>query len=171
MKIIGKQETILWLSERGLIGPDGKLSLSSFPHRTSCKIPVDAGLKNRFSKLLASLHDDDEEALLWINEYGIWPSREDWVLFDGFRRSLGEDGPIYMKPGHIFSKNDIQPVGSLLAMVLYFSLGAVLVSAQKGAVIKVSHDDFIDIFAQDEDIFSIFERMFGNLSADTYLFG
>ncbi len=171
MKIIDENETIVWLAERGLMGPDRKLLISSFPNSASCKIPVDAGRKNGLSKLLASLYEDDEEALLWINEYGIWPSCEDWVLFDGFRRSLGEDSPLYEKPGHIFSKEDIQSLGSLLAMVFYFFWGAVLVSTTKDTIIRISHDEFIDIFVKDEDAFSELNEMLGNFSADGYLFG
>jgi len=171
MKIIDEIETNSWLSERGLVGRDGRLLLSTFPHSASCKIPMDAGRKNRLSKLLASLYKYDEEALLWINEYGIWPSCEDWGLFDGFRRSLGEDSALYERPGHVFSKEDIQSVGSLLAMVLNFFWGAVMVSTTKRTVIRISHDEFMDIFAKDEDVFSELNEMFSNFSADSYLFG
>jgi len=160
MRIIDKRETMSWLSERGLLDPRGKLLLSRFLAPIHLRIPSDSGKKTALSKVIASFCDATDEALLWINEFGIWPSSEDRHLFEGFRRSLGEDRPLHEKPGHLFSGEDLDAVGSLLALVLYFCWGAVFISTARGVVITISHDEIIDVFVKDQkDIPDIKERL------------
>jgi hypothetical protein len=160
MWIIEKEETKRWLSIRGLLDSTGGLSLSGFVQVINCAIPPDSGRKTALSKLIASFFDTDDEALLWINEFGIWESSEDRNLFDRFRRSLGEDSPLHEKPGHIFRSSELSDVSSLLAMVLYFIWGAVLYSPAKGLLVKISHDEFITMHARKkEDTSTIVEKL------------
>ena len=123
-------------------------------------ISVDSGRKTALSRVLVSFFDTDEEALLWINEFGIWPSSEDRYLFEGFRRFLGERSPVHEKPGHIFSKDDLDAVRSLVAMILYFVWGGIMYSPAKGLTIKMSHDEFITMFARDPQDGSIITERF-----------
>jgi len=154
MKIIDENDTIGWLSEAGVAYNSGKLSLDAFPAKSHISIPVDSGQKTKIAAIIALLCSDYPESLLWINEFGIWPSCEDWNLFNGFRNSLGEDSLLYQKPGHIFSKKDIGSLRSLLAMVLYFFWGAVVVPRQMDFLVKISHDEYIDVYAKDEGVLS-----------------
>lgn len=150
MKTIGKAQVLDWLSQRQLLDSAGELKLSGSIQAIHSAIPTDSGHKTALSRVIASMFVEDEEALLWINEFGIWPSAEDWNLFDGFRVCLGESQAVHEKPGHLFSKNELKAVGSLVAMVLYFCLGAILVSPNRGLVIKVSHDEFIEVFVSSQ---------------------
>ena len=150
MRIIDERETLRWLSARELLDSSGQPSFSGFHQAICSPIPVDSGHKTALSRAIVSFFDADEEALLWIDEFKIWPSAEDWYLFNGFRQFLGEPGSLSEKPGHIFSKNDLDAVGSLVAMVLYFCSGAILFSPAKGLAIRISHDEFIDIYVRDQ---------------------
>jgi hypothetical protein len=150
MRIIDKEETKLWLSQRGLLDSTGEPSFSEFFEVIDFAIPVDSGRKTALSRILASFFETDDEALLWINEFGIWESSEDRYLFQGFRRSLGESSPLHEKPGHVFSKGDLDAVRSLIAMTLYFVWGGILFSPAKGVAIKISHDEFITLYARDK---------------------
>jgi hypothetical protein len=151
MRALDKIETIKWLSERRvLVDSNGKPTFSGLVQAIDSAIPGDSGRKTALSRAIVAFFDADDEALLWINEFGIWPSAEDWNLFEGFRRSLGEDSPLSEKPGHIFSNKDLTNVGSLLAMIFYFVWGAVLYSPAKGLGIVISHDEFISVFARDK---------------------
>jgi|SRR6266540_2885714 len=166
MQIIDKNEIMIWLDKRKLLDHRGELLHTEFTELSQYKFPVDSGKKTALSKTIASFFDTDSEALLWINEFGIWPSSEDINLFNGFRRSLGEFSALTVKPGHIFSSNDLETIGSLLSMILYFCWGAVLVSTSKNLIIKISHDEIIDIFARDKQSFSeIRGRLNGLLNA------
>jgi len=160
MRIIDEKETMFWLSERGLLDSTGKPSFQGFVEVIDSAIPADSGRKTALSRVLVSFFDTDDEALLWINEFGIWESSEDRNLFAGFRRSLGEQSPLHEKPGHLFSSNDLKDVGSLIAMTLYFVWGAILYSPAKSLAIKISHDEFITILVRDKkDVSSVAEKL------------
>ena len=160
MRTIDKKETMLWLSERRLLDSTGKPSFPGFVEAIDSAIPPDSGHKTALSRAIVSFFDTDDEAFLWINEFGIWPSSEDRYLFDGFRRSLGEHSPLHEKPGYIFSSNDLSAVGSLVAMVLYFIWGAILYSPTKALAIKISHDEFISVLVRDKkDVSNVTENL------------
>lgn len=151
MRIINLDEINFWLNENGLLKSDIKLSSLGYSKIASYNIPIDSGKKTALAKVIANFFENDRETLLWINEFGIWPSCEDWNLFKGFRKSLGETSLLFEKPGHLFSKDDIDSVVSLLSMVFYFYWGAALISASKKYSIIISHDEFISFFAMEKD--------------------
>jgi hypothetical protein len=115
------------------------------------RVPADSGKKTGLSSALLSFFEGDGESLLWITEFGIWPSCEDRVLFDGFRRSLGESRPIQEKPGHILERGDLKHAASLLGMVLYFVWGALLVSAEGDVMVEISHDEMFEVTVRGND--------------------
>jgi len=147
--MIDKEETKHWLSQRGLLDSTSEPSFSGFFQVIHFAIPVDSGRKTALSRVLLSFFDTDEEALLWIDEFGIWPSSEDRYLFEGFRRFLGERSPLHEKPGHIFSKDDLDAMRSIVAMTLYFVWGGIMCSPAKDLIIRMSHDEFISVLAMD----------------------
>jgi hypothetical protein len=150
VRTLNKDQTISWFSEKGLLDANGNPSFSGFSEATDFKIPVDSGHKTALSRLLVSFCDSDQEAALWITEYGIWPSSEDTYLFQGFRHFLGEDRPLHEAPGHAFSKDDLHAVRSLVGMILYFVWGAILFSPANALAIKISHDEFITIYVRNQ---------------------
>ena len=150
MRIVDKNETIAWISKRDVLDSTGMPSFSGFVELLGAAIPADSGRKTALSRAIVSFFEADDEALLWIHEFGIWESAEDRHLFEGFRRGLGEHSPLHEKPGHIFSSNDLRDVGSLVAMILYFVWGAILYSPAKDLAIEISHDEFISVFVRDK---------------------
>lgn len=165
MKTIDQAQVLDWLSKRELQDSSGSVNYPGSIQAVRSGIPTDSGRKTVLSRVIASMFAEDEEALLWINEFGIWPSAEDWNLFEGFRLSLGEAKAVQEKPGHLFSKSELKIVGSLVAMVLYFCLGAILVSPRRGLVIKISHDELIEVYARAEaDAFNAAEQLKDYLS-------
>ena len=151
MRIISENETKDWLRHQGLLDSEDNLSFSTYVMVASHLTPKDSGAKTSLARFIMRFFKEDTEALLWINEFKIWPSAEDWNLFDGFRKSLGETSCLYDKPGHLFSKDDAKTVTSILGMVLYFIWGAILVSTSRKLIVEISHDEWIDIFAKDEE--------------------
>jgi hypothetical protein len=146
MKIIDNEKIKKWLSDIKLLDSQGSLSIPEFSKLASYRIPIDSGKKTALSRVITSFFDFKDASLLWINEYGIWPSNEDWTLFNGFRKSIGEQSQLFEKPGHIFTKTDIDIINSLVAMILYFNWGAIIVSAKKEILIKISHDEILEVF-------------------------
>lgn len=149
MKAIDNAAISSWLNTNQLVSADGSLELLGAPLRRSYPIPSDSAKKTVLSRIVASLFDSDREALLWINEYGIWPSAEDWTLFSGFRAHLGEESSLHEKPGYLFSNKDVDLVSSILALVLYFVWGALLISPDKRFLVRISHDEVLETFCSD----------------------
>lgn len=157
MQIISKEETLAWLKKHHFYDSDGEPIdfQSDYPELVRYKIPVDSGRKNVLSRHLSWLFAEvQEESLLWIHEFDIWPSCENMNLFDGYRKSLGEESPLWEKPGHLFAHEDLDSVVSLVGMVLYFVMGAILISPTIGLVIWISHDEYLDIFSKDKEVLS-----------------
>ena len=152
MKMLDKSETLGWLRSKNLLDVGGKVSVQSFIKIVESSLPPDSGRKTALSRAIASLFRYDEEAILWIDEFGIWPSSEDWHLFTTFRGSLGEQSQLYEKPGHLFSREDLVSISSILAMTLYFIWGAVLYSPRQDLLVRVSHDEWIAIYCRDATI-------------------
>ncbi|MFZ0932524.1 MAG: hypothetical protein WAN11_28250 [Syntrophobacteraceae bacterium] len=147
MRIVDLNQTNIWLHNKCLLDSNGNLTLVGYKEFARYAIPNDCGQKTALAKVIATFFQKEPEALLWINEFGIWPSCEDCNLFLGFRKSLGETSSLYEKPGHLFSGDDIETVASLLSIVLYFFWGAVLIPASKKYSVKISHDEVVTILA------------------------
>lgn len=145
MRGVTADEARTWLRQYDLLGSDGQVVYPEMAIARRYPIPPDSGKKTALSRIVLSLFEAGGECLLWITEYGIWPSCEDRVLFDGFRRSIGEDREIQEAAGHVFGPNDIRQVASLLAMVLFFNWGGVVVSSRGDLVVEISHDEVMDV--------------------------
>jgi hypothetical protein len=152
MKTIELTTIKSWFAERQLLIEHNHFMPSAGQYSKQIKIPIDSGKKVCISQALCSFFNNEEEGLLWINEYGIWPSSENWDLFDGYRKSIDVTEPLWIKPGHIFSPRDIVIVKSLLSMVLFFYWGAILVPSSKKFVMEISHDEVIRMFSNQQDI-------------------
>src|ERR1044071_3665332 len=115
MRIVDRKQSVEWLTAHGVSVSEDRPSFSRWRYfkAIDARIPVDSGRKSALSRALVSYFDTDRESLLWIHEYGIWPSAEDRNLFAGFRRSLGEHRPLHEAPGHLFSRSDLVDVTSL----------------------------------------------------------
>lgn len=84
--------------------------------------------------------------MLWINEYGVWPSSEDMNLFLGFRKSLGIKAHLHEIPGHLITSSDEADAASLIGMSLYFCWGALIAPSSSDFLLRISHDEFIELY-------------------------
>lgn len=149
MKIIDESQVLNWLSQRNFLSSSNRILIPDYPFSYSFKITADSGVKTKISGAICTFFIDHHgESLLWIDEYGIWPSCEDDNLFNGFRKSIGEIEPVYIKPGHLFRTEDMANIQSIIAMILYFVQGAVIVTDSGDIVVRISHDEFIDIYSK-----------------------
>ncbi|MHB1131520.1 MAG: hypothetical protein ACYC4L_03945 [Chloroflexota bacterium] len=162
MRTVDKAEAIAWLSSRALTNSDGRSLPSAFARQATFSIPHDSGAKTSIARELAyrfAQSDEVSESILWIDEYMIWPSAENWHLFDSYRRSLGEGRPLWERPGHLLAPSDADTMFALLSMVLYFVWGAVLASSSGEMLVRISHDEWMDVFGKqvapsDDDLFA-----------------
>ena len=141
-----------WLRARGLLNAQNALSLQSFGNPLRIATPRDSGRKTHLSRVIVALMAVDSEGLCWVDEFGIWPSSENRLIFTALRKLIGEQRPLAEAPGHFFSSADRELLEAILAVVLYFSWGAVVASANSDLVIRISHDEYICFYCKTDEL-------------------
>src|SRR6266849_7658506 len=126
MKLIAKSECGDWLKAN--IGSDftAEKVEEEYPYGVAFLLPSDTGKKTALGRTLVGLLRVKSPGLFWITATGIWPSSENMALFDGYRRSFGEDRPIHVAPAHVFSGSDLTQLECLLDLALYFFWDSIL---------------------------------------------
>jgi hypothetical protein len=161
MRILSKIEAAEWLGKLDLNLSDNSWKQRYGDGLSSFAIPADTGKKTGLAKLLADVAANGSESLVWVTGYGIWPSSENMALFDGYRKSLGENRSIDEAPVHVFSSKELRELECILALALYFFWDALLLDHSQGVLIELSHDEIMDVRATDKDIF---ERLLANVT-------
>ncbi|HTU32710.1 MAG TPA: hypothetical protein VMF66_02785 [Candidatus Acidoferrum sp.] len=149
MKIISTDEACSMLGVESLPGFIDSLS-EHLPHRLGAySIPTDSGAKCSLSKLLGDLLLPGAPIFIYVAEWGIWPSAENFDLFDGYRRSVGEDRPLKLAPVHVFETSDKSAFVSILSMALYFVWDAKVFDQSGTVLVTFSHDEWVEIETAD----------------------
>jgi hypothetical protein len=151
MKLIAEERCRAWLSERLGQSFDWTAVESAYPCSVTYMIPSDSGRKTALARALSTVIDCGGEGLLWITEWGVFPSSENMALFLGYRRSLGDDRSVHAAPGHLFVGHDLQMVECLLDLVLYFFWDANVFDS-RSLWLRVTHDESVTVYARDIEV-------------------
>lgn len=138
-----------WLDERALIDGEGKFATRTGAATFRIASPPDPGRRVHLSRTLTHFLRADHGGLIWIDEYGMWPSSENRSIFRSVRMSFGERRPLEMAPGQLFGAGDEDYIEALLALILLFSWGAIAVQSTRRLVLRISHDEYVDIYTSD----------------------
>lgn len=148
MRIISETECESWVSEKLQEPFSWDVLERRHSHSVTYLLPSDAGRKTALARALTASLELPGEGLLWITEWGVFPSCENMALFDGYRRSLRDERSVRSAPGHVFRQTDRREVECLLDLVLYFFWDASIVAA--GSMwLQISHDELFSIHASD----------------------
>ena len=144
MKTLSTDEACSILNTGSL--PEFVRSLSSrLPHQlTTYSIPGDSGAKCSLSKLLRDLLLPAAPVFIYVGGWGVWPSAENFDLFDGYRRSLGEHRSINLAPVHMFDQSDGSSFVSIMSLALYFLWDASVFDERGTISVNFSHDEWIE---------------------------
>jgi len=112
-------------------------------------VPKDSGVKTCLAHSVVAEMSFAQAGLLWITGWGIFPSAENRDLFEGYRKSLGEQRPLHVAPGHVFNDCDRSSVEALLVLCFYFYWDVSLVEGDAGMIIKASHDEWVEVASAD----------------------
>ncbi len=97
-------------------------------------------------------------ALLWITEWGIWPSSENWHLYYTLRQAGHDKRLLHEAPGHLFSNDEMDNLASFLQVSMLNGWGGYLLTEVHHVDVFFSHDEFLKFFAkQAQDLQSIEE--------------
>jgi hypothetical protein len=152
MNIISQQECREWVATNLGGGCDWRTVEADYAHSVTYGLPLDTGVKTMLARLVTNSIDASQSGLFWITAWGVFPNHQNMALFDGYRRSLGENRPIIAAPGHVFGEPDLQELECLFGLVLYFYWDAILFDGAGTIAVRSSHDECVSVHTKDEKL-------------------
>jgi len=94
--------------------------------------------------------------LLWVTEWGIWPSSENWHLYYKLRQSYSDRRLLHEAPGHLFLEHEAEELASFLQVAMLNGWGGYVLTDLNYVNAFFSHDEYIDFFSdRDENLADI----------------
>lgn len=128
-------------SERILQSSNAKLESAAL----AFWLPPEASRQMALARLLASEITDAGYSVFIITLWGVWPSHENFELFDRFRRSFGSDALLSEANVHLLAAHETEVLVSLLFMSIAFGWDAALDSSSSLLRMFISHDGWVRI--------------------------
>ena len=143
MRILTKENARELLSGESLDSFIGCLSSELPIVEGAYAAPMTAGAQIALAKLFAFLLVREAPLCLYITGWGI--ATEHLDLFDGYRRSLGDNRPLIQAPVHVFEQADEEALISLLCLVFFFSWDASAFDLTECTLLQTSHDGWLEV--------------------------
>ncbi len=133
-----------WLADRQRVLPD------ALPEKTIERVPFPEKPYQLlyFSHSIATSIAYREPILLWITEWGIWPSSENWHLYYRLRQGYGDFRLLEDAPGHLFLNYESEDFASFLQTAMLNGWGGYVLTEADYVNAFFSHDEFIDFIAK-----------------------
>jgi len=153
MRFLELNEIADWCAEHGIaIDDDWKLvqppSMKVIEHCVYAS-GASAGREPAIAGRLLRGLGEWTECLLWVVQWGVWPSTEDWPTYYAARGAHGERRSLQDAPGHLFGPADGEELVQFLAMVLSYAWHTeVLPTVDKRPSSRrlfVSHDEWAEV--------------------------
>jgi hypothetical protein len=100
-------------------------------------------------------------ALLWITEWGIWPSSENWHLYYRLRHTYSDLRLLHEAPGHLFLEHEAEDLASFLQVAMLNGWGGYVLTQADYVNAFFSHDEYIDFFAELDKNLADVRKVFG----------
>lgn len=108
-----------------------------------------------------------KECVMWPVDYGIWPSSENWSLYEALRLRFGSAEPLNTAPVHVFANDETPALMSFMHVAIEFGWGVLLAAVPKVCIVflshdgwmKVVHDDAIDVIVADLQEFGLLDHL------------
>ncbi len=104
-----------------------------------------------FSRMLATQLEPFDECLLWVTQWGVFPSSENLHLFYRMRNGYGENRQLFHAPGHLFLKHERADLATFIQLSVINCWDFYLAPAPSWKGAFVSHDEAVDFYADDVD--------------------
>jgi hypothetical protein len=144
MRAFTKQECEQWLQQRS----------RALPANSSYRIKgvADDRRLGYRSRWIAENLPYRQPVLLWITEWGIWQSGENWHLYHLLRSSHGEHRLLHEAPGHLFLDYEVADLASFLQVSIMNGWGGYLLTQADYLNAFFSHDEYIDFFSENDGL-------------------
>lgn len=89
-----------------------------------------------------------QPTLLFITEWGIWGSSENWHLYYKLRQTYGDSRLLDEAPGHLFLDYEAEDLATFLQISMLNGWGGYILTDANYVNAFFSHDEYIDFFAE-----------------------
>jgi len=144
MRFYTAQECEDWLRDRQRQKPDSD-PLAPFER---IQFPEESYRYFFFADWIAKSLTFRMPALLWITESGIWGGSENWHLYYKLRQSYGDRQLLDEAPGHLFLEYESDDLASFLQVAMLNGWDGYLLTQADYVNLFLSHDEYIDFFAE-----------------------
>ncbi len=100
-------------------------------------------------------------ALLWVTEWGIWPSSENWHLYYRLRQSHGDHRLLDEAPGHLFLEYETEDLASFLQLSMLNGWGGYVLTHANYANALFSHDEYLDFYSANQNMLAKIQKALG----------
>jgi hypothetical protein len=143
LRFYTQQECEEWLTDRQRRKPDVVPDL----HSERIGYPAEPHRMFFVAHWVATSLTHRRPALLWITEWGIWPSSENWHLYYKLRQTYLDQRLLHEAPGHLFLEHEAEDLASFLQIAMLNGWGGYLLTQADYVNAFFSHDEFVDFFA------------------------
>ena len=121
---------------------------SSMPASVTAPIPLRASQVYPLARKIVDWFGDFEQCWLAVTEYGIWPSSENWHLYEVLRINQGNSQKLYESPLHVFERSEQTLLASYLHLTLEFGWGGYVFCTPGDEALYMSHDGWLRFSSQ-----------------------
>lgn len=155
MKFYENIENCDWCKQRGLsIERATDIEYASLQHCVNYGFEEEGRLvrtREASQSLLKTIGEWDE-ILVWITQWEVWPSSEDWPDYYNWRGQRNEKRSLWKAPGHLFGKSEQSDLSELLIKIMDNGWDAHVLICHGQSIDDirafVSHDGFFDVFSK-----------------------
>lgn len=110
--------------------------------------PSTAAQLYALSSFLASALTPGDACLLWITEFGVWPSAENLHLYYRLRESYGERRLLHEAPAQLCQKHEREDLATLIWLALLFGWDAYVLPDSDHLAIYFNHDELLELYSR-----------------------
>jgi hypothetical protein len=100
--------------------------------------------------------------LLWVTEWGIWPSSENWHLYYRVRHSYSDHRLLYEAPGHLFLEYEAEDLASFLQLSMLNGWSGYILTHANYANVFFSHDEYLDFYSDNQTMINDVRKALGS---------
>ena len=152
MQFLTKEQCVAWVSKEGFdLGetPNYRDLEKVGVHKIRFATPSDAGARVALARTLWNSLGARSEGLVWVTEWGVWPSSEHMPLYTALRRAFGDKRPLIEAPGHLFQLGEDDNGLSFFLVAALFFWDVYLLRAGGDSAAFLSHDEFCIVVSHD----------------------
>jgi hypothetical protein len=144
MRFYTNEECEAWLAGRARKKPELDDGLAAL----RVKYPPEPYRIFYYAKWISESLTQTRPALLWITEWGIWPSSENWHLYSKLRQTFGDSRLLHESPGHYFLNHETSDLASFLQIAMLNGWGGYVLTEADYVNVFFSHDEYIDFYSK-----------------------